>query len=63
MYKSKQALGYFYELKGPEMFSEAAQKYLESYELGNLICKQDYLRVTAETYQPEKTAEHYSFLD
>jgi hypothetical protein len=63
VYKSKQALGYFYELKGQEMLPEAAQKYLESYQLGNLACKQDYLRVTAETYQPAKTDGHYSFLD
>ena len=45
------------------MLPEAAQKYLESYQLGNLACKQDYLRVTAETYQPEQTDGHYSFLD
>ena len=63
VYKSKQALGYFYELKGPKMFSEAAKKYMEGYQLGNFACKQDYLRVTAETYQPEQTDGHYSFLD
>lgn len=65
IYKSKQALGYFLEThaSGPENLAEAAQKYLESYQLGNLKCKEDYLRVMAENYRPEGFDGHYSFLD
>jgi len=36
---------------------------LESYQLGNLPCKQDYLRVTSENYQPGECGGGYSFLD
>ena len=61
VYKSKQALGHYYEEKG--QLSEAAQKYLESYQLGNLACKQDYLRVTSEDFHPESGGNHYDFLD
>ena len=46
-----------------EMLAAAAQKYLESYQLGNLPCKQDYLRVTAEDYRPGSYSGDYSFLD
>ena len=45
------------------MLAAAAQKYLESYQLGNLLCKQDYLRVTAEDYRPGSYSGDYSFLD
>ena len=65
VYKSKQALGHYYETHAAdrEMLAATAQKYLESYQLGNLPCKQDYLRVTAEDYRPGSYSGDYSFLD
>lgn len=65
VYKSKQALGHYYETHASDRseLSIAAQKYLESYQLGNLACKKDYLRVTSDDYNPESRENHYYFLD